>query len=130
MKRLSFLLPFLLFGCGVQYGYEKPTIRKFSVTYWLSSLDESYAQRAFQIYKLVEHDKEKYIFLVNGRWADTFYVDGTKVSAVIHSLNPYKDDIFQFNGELTDPSYKNLKIEGIVHSITVPTEEDVNIIIE
>lgn len=130
MKCLTLLLlPFLLFACGVQ-TYEKPTIRKFSVTYWNSEMGIASAQRAFQIYTLVEHHKEKYIFLVNGRWADTFFVDGTKVSGVIHSLNPYSSDIYQFNGEVTEPKYKNLKIEGIVKSITVPTQPQVIIVIE
>jgi hypothetical protein len=129
MNRLKLLLPFLLFGCVYQ-TYERPTIRKFSITYWNSELGEASAQRAFQVYTLVEHDKEKLIFIVNGRWSDTLFIDGNKVNGRLHSLSVYSPNVYQFNGEITEPKYKDLKIEGVLNSITVPTEPQLNIIIE
>ncbi|MEN9993685.1 MAG: hypothetical protein RL762_342 [Bacteroidota bacterium] len=128
MKRLTLLLPFLLFGCVVS-TYEKPTIRKFSVTYWFSHLDESYAKRAFQAYTLIERDKEKLIFLVNGKWADTLLIDDTKVNGRLHSLNVYSSNVYQFNGDITESRYKNLKIEGIGKLID-GQEPEINIVIE
>jgi hypothetical protein len=129
MNRLKLLLPFLLLGCVYQ-TYERPTIRKFSITYWNSELGEASAQRAFQVYTLVEHDKEKFIFIVNGRWSDTLFIDGNKVNGRLHSLSVYSPNVYQFNGEITEPKYKDLKIEGVLNSITVPTEPQLNIIIE
>jgi len=128
MKRLTLLLPFLLFGCVVS-TFEKPTIRKFSVTYWFSHLDESYAKRAFQAYTLIERDKEKMIFLVNGRWADTLFIDDNKVNGRLHSLNVYSFNVYQFNGDITEPRFKNLKIEGIGKLIN-GQDPEINIVIE
>lgn len=122
------LLPFLLFGCVIS-SYEKPTIRKFSVTYWNSQLGESYAQRAFQVYSLIERDKEKFIFLVNGRWTDTLFIDGTQVSGKLHSLNAQQSQLYQFNGEITEPKYKDLKIEGIA-KLTNGQGVEVNYVIQ
>jgi hypothetical protein len=128
MKRLTLLLPFLLFGCVVS-TFEKPTIRKFSVTYWFSHRSESYAKRAFQAYTLIERDKEKMIFLVNGRWADTLFIDDNKVNGRLHSLNVYSFNVYQFNGDITEPRFKNLKIEGIGKLIN-GQEPEINIVIE
>ncbi|MEY2651161.1 MAG: hypothetical protein RLZZ321_253 [Bacteroidota bacterium] len=128
MKRLTLLMPLLLCGCVIS-TFEKPAIRKFSVTYWFSHLDESYAKRAFQAYTLIERDKEKLIFLVNGRWADTLFIADTKVNGRLHSLNVYSSGIYQFNGEITEPSYKNLKIEGFGNLIN-GQEPEITLVIE
>ena len=128
MKSLTLLLPFILFGCVIS-TYEKPTIRKFSVTYWNSQLGESYAQRAFQVYTLIERDKEKLIFLVNSKWTDTLFIDGVQVSGKLHSLNAQQSHLYQFNGEITEPKYKVLKIEGIA-KLTNSQGIEVNYVIQ
>ena len=99
-------------------------------TLWLRYLvGESYAQRAFQVYSLIERDKEKFIFLVNGRWTDTLFIDGTQVSGKLHSLNAQQSHLYQFNGEITEPKYKDLKIEGIA-KLTNGQGVEVNYVIQ
>jgi hypothetical protein len=66
---------------------------------------------------------------VNGRWADTLFIDDNKVNGRLHSLNVYSFNVYQFNGDITEPRFKNLKIEGIGKLIN-GQEPEINIVIE